>query len=799
MYKPELLSPVGDFECLKAAVQNGANSVYLGASAFSARARATNFGHDELKQAIIYAKSRGVEVHLALNTLIKNSEFDEAVSLAVEAYNYGVDAIIIQDIGLAKYLLENYPEIPLHASTQMTVHNLAGVKQLEALGFKRVVLSRELSLKEIEYIKENSNIEIEVFIHGALCISYSGQCLLSSMIGGRSGNRGLCAQPCRMPYSLIEENKQTNVKNELDSGYILSPRDNCAIELLPELIKLGIDSFKIEGRMKTPLYVATVTRIYRKYIDLVLNNISKDNEQIRKMINESLDKVNPDTGLSDREELLQVFNRGGFSKAHFMEEANRNLIYSKKPNNIGTFIGKIQHINESKGHLTLKLENPVSVGDKIMINDDMYTISELMIKNKNFPTMEAGKVVTIGRMKGKLSVGKSIYKMEDSNMVKVISPSYRDDTELVKVKINASLSIKEGAPMVLSLKSNSKYYSDIETTTISSFVPEKAISNPATKESILEKINKTGNTEFEFESIDLDLDEGLFVQVSALNNLRRDALSSFKDEMIMKNTHKLVKKDVYELNDTNLNSDKKISLLLNILDTSFDYNSLHNIDRIYIPLKYYADSNYDETIKKISEKYPIYLYMPIVVKDTKRYYDLDAITNKFNLSGFVVSHISQIEEVKKYNKNIIGNYSLNVYSDYSIDNLKKLNINECTLSPEINNTTDINDVFEKSSTPLEVIAYGKIPVMTNNYCYLGKSNKCYKDCDRKCLNSSCKYYLKDKLDSEYTIIPDNHMTITTIYSSKPLDIDSASINASSIRIDILDESLETIQKIIDNK
>ena len=200
MNKPELLSPVGDFECLKSAVQNGADAVYLGASSFSARAKATNFDNHELLEAIKYAKLRNVKVNLALNTLIKNQEFEEAVNLAISSYNFGVDSIIIQDLGLATYLHQNYPQIPLHASTQMTVHNLDGVKQLEKLGFKRVVLSRELSLEEIKYIRENTSIELEVFVHGALCISYSGQCLLSSMIGGRSGNRGLCAQPCILPY-----------------------------------------------------------------------------------------------------------------------------------------------------------------------------------------------------------------------------------------------------------------------------------------------------------------------------------------------------------------------------------------------------------------------------------------------------------------------------------------------------------------------------------------------------------------------------------------------------------------------
>ena len=198
----ELLSPVGNFECLKSAVQNGANAVYFGASSFGARAFAGNFDDEELNKAINYAKLRNVKTHLTLNTLIKENEFDDAFDLAKKAYKYGIDAIIVQDIGLALKLISKFPDIEIHASTQMTTHNLEGVLQLQNLGFKRAVLSRELSIDEIKYIAQNSNIDLEVFIHGALCISYSGQCLLSSMIGGRSGNRGKCAQPCRLPWTI---------------------------------------------------------------------------------------------------------------------------------------------------------------------------------------------------------------------------------------------------------------------------------------------------------------------------------------------------------------------------------------------------------------------------------------------------------------------------------------------------------------------------------------------------------------------------------------------------------------------
>lgn len=226
----ELLAPAGDFTSLVAAVQNGADAVYLGFSSFSARASAENFTFEELKKAIEYAHIRNVKIHLALNTLIKNDEFEEAISIAEKAYEYGVDAIIVQDLGLAMTLIKHFPKLPIHASTQMTTNNLDGVMILKHLGFERVVLAREVSVQEIEYICRNTDVEIEAFIHGALCISYSGQCLMSSMIGGRSANRGKCAQACRLPYELLQDDKV------IDKGYLLSPRDLCGLEFVPSLI-----------------------------------------------------------------------------------------------------------------------------------------------------------------------------------------------------------------------------------------------------------------------------------------------------------------------------------------------------------------------------------------------------------------------------------------------------------------------------------------------------------------------------------------------------------------------------------
>ena len=236
----DLLAPVGDFECLKAAVQNGANSVYFGADLFSARAFAHNFDMDELKQAIEYAKIRGVKTNLTLNILLKDSEFDSAIKLALKAYEFGIDAIIVQDLGLAMKLIKILPDLPIHASTQMTIHNLNGALKLQELGFKRIVLARELSMNEITHICKKTNIEIECFIHGALCVSYSGQCLFSSMLGGRSGNRGKCAGPCRLSYDLLENNKKIN------SGYLLSTKDLCGLDYIPDMIEAGVHCLKIE-------------------------------------------------------------------------------------------------------------------------------------------------------------------------------------------------------------------------------------------------------------------------------------------------------------------------------------------------------------------------------------------------------------------------------------------------------------------------------------------------------------------------------------------------------------------------
>ena len=567
MTKVELLAPVGDWNCLKAAVQNGADAVYFGVEQFNARMYAANFNVEDMKQVIDYCKLRNVKTNLTLNTLLENCEFDNAVDLAKEAYKAGVDAIIVQDLGLAKYLIDNIPGLPIHASTQMTVHNLQGVLKLEKLGFDRVVLSRELSCEEIEYICKNCKVEIETFIHGALCICYSGQCLFSSVVGGRSGNRGKCAGPCRLPYELISENAETHERKSIDKGYLLSTKDLCGIAYLPRLIQAGVKCFKIEGRMKSPEYVATVTRIYRKYIDMVLNND---------------DFIIDEKDIND---LMQVFNRGGFSDGHLDSKHNRNLIFPEKPSNMGIYLGTIKKYNSNKGHITLQLEEDLELGDSISVSNEAskYLVSELMIKNVNQKKVSANTEVTIGRMKGNIKVGDKVYRISSKALSDFAKASY-DNCENKKIPLNCTVTIKKNTPISMEISTNkntcyNELYSSIYVKEISNMIPIDALKTPISVERVVKQISKTTNTPFSFENITVLLDDGLYVpSISTLNELRRTALEKVEQEILSRAKRTLLdlsKKSKESITYTPNVKNPEISVLFRQLDLDFDLSLIH--------------------------------------------------------------------------------------------------------------------------------------------------------------------------------------------------------------------------------
>lgn len=778
----ELLSPAGDFECLKAAVQNGANCIYFGANLFSARAYANNFDDDELAKAIEYCKIRGVKTNLTLNILIKDNELESAFNVAKKAYESGIDAIIVQDLGLAKMLIKNFPDLPIHASTQMSVHNLQGVLELQELGFSRVVLSRELSIEEIEYICENSNIEIECFIHGALCISYSGQCLFSSMIGGRSGNRGKCAQSCRLPYELIENEKTT-----LDKGYLLSPRDLCSLDYLPRLINCGVKSLKVEGRMKSPEYVATVTRIYRKYI-----NLAKSNKPYK--INEQ-----------DRKDLMQVFNRGNFSSGHLNPHANKNLIFSEKPNNMGLFLGHVAKYNPSKGLITLNLNEPIEIGDTIALEKETgtYTISELMTKNTNIKTANPNDFVTIGRMKGNIKVGDKIYKMSSKQLTTLAYSSFENDIQTKKIPLNCEIKIVKNSPISIHVSSacDLEIYRKLDIYCEIDAIPTDSIKHPLEKEKVISQITKTNNTPYYFKNIKIKLDENTFLpNIKALNELRRTALTLVEDFAKSK-IQRATNKEFENMNYYNkTNQEKSISLLLNKINLNEDYTSLQGINNIYIPLKFFTQKKYEQIINDLSNKFNLYIYLPTIIKSNYRNLlaaNIEKTINTYNIKGFILSNISNFKFLKDFNTEnfeFIANYTFNIFNQRTLAELDKLGINKFTISPELDKST-IDKFLEISNQ--ELICYGRTPLMNMNYCPLGKSNRCYPECTMKC-NTNNNYYLKDRLNLKFPIEPDNIQTVSTLYNSKITSIAPNDFeNITSLRIDILEENISEIQQIID--
>lgn len=599
-------------------------------------------------------------------------------------------------------------------------------------------------------------------------------------MAGVLGNRGKCAGTCRLPYELIS--KSTDKETTLDKGYLLSTKDLCGLSYIPNLINIGVSSLKIEGRMKTPEYVATVTRIYRKYIDLAYSNTNYT--------------IDP----RDQKDLLQVFNRGGFSYGHYSQDPNRNLVFKEKPNNIGIYVGNVANYNQTKGHITLNLNDNLTIGDTITFEKEetKYKISELMIGKKNIDYTTDGMLVTIGRMKGNIKPGDKIYKLESKTLSCKALASYQGENK--KHTLNCKIEMHKATPVIIQINDNNGLSFNI----VSNVIPDNAIRQPITKERIIEQFSKTGNTPFVFENFDIDLEDNLYINISDLNELRRNCIEKATD-LIVNSRKRSLPKDVpsslsiAKSKSISTNKQSKISLLLNVLDVSTNYSELESVDSVYIPLKYFTKSGYSNIIKTISAKFNTYIYMPPIIKSNYRNLfmtHIDKALKEYNIKGFVLSNLGTFNMLEKYKSQyeFIGNYTLNVFNSISIEEYSKLGLSKITLSPELNKQ-DILDIGKTCKQKTELIVYGNTPVMTTGYCVLGNSNKCYPNCKTLC-RSRYKYYLKDRLGLYFRVLPDNIQTINTIYNSKITSIDFSDLSVNSVRIDMLDENILEINEII---
>lgn len=480
----ELLAPAGSARSIRAAVAAGADAVYVGGARFGARAYADNPDTEELKEAIDFCHLHGARLYLTVNTLVKDAEIEELYAYLLPLYETGLDAVIVQDIGVLTYIRKAFPGLDIHASTQMTLTASGGAAILEELGATRIVTSRELSLTEIRQIRDHSALEIESFIHGALCYCYSGQCLMSSLIGGRSGNRGRCAQPCRLPW-----------QTEGRKGFLLSPKDICTLEVLPDILEAGVYSLKIEGRMKRPEYTAGVVRIYRKYLDILEK---KGREGYR-------------VNLEDIRELMDLYNRGGFSEGYYRVKNGPAMMSMERANHYGTEAAKITSVKGTS--VQAKALEPLHKGDVL----ESDTLSRDVQAGENF------RLPVPAAVRGRLRPGTVLHRTRDAALLEELSARYVEAER--KEKINGNLMILPDRPVILEVnlgKTACRTEGDI---------PLPAKSQPLTAERAKAQIEKTGNTPFAFRQLDVTVAEGLFLPMQSLNILRRTALEQLRDAL----------------------------------------------------------------------------------------------------------------------------------------------------------------------------------------------------------------------------------------------------------------------------
>ncbi|WP_233242592.1 DUF3656 domain-containing U32 family peptidase [Sporanaerobacter acetigenes] len=732
----ELLSPVGNIEALYAAVQNGADAVYLGGKLFNARQYASNFGMEDLKTAVEYAHLRGVRVYVTVNILFSDKEIEEAVDYIKYLYEIDVDGLIVQDLGLS-YLIKNvFPQFELHGSTQMTINNLQGVLFLEQMGFKRVVLARELSINEIKYIKERSNIELEGFIHGALCVCYSGQCLMSSIIGGRSGNRGTCAQPCRMPYTLVDIENERTVFEKLEGKYILSPKDLNTIEDIDKIVDSGLKSLKIEGRMKKPEYVALVVSKYRKALDRGIDEITKE----------------------DKKELLEIFNRG-FTGGYILENFGREFISLDRPNNRGVYLGKVVKVDPK--YIYINLEDDLNIGDGIEFTKGKNEYVGIMSNISG----EKGSTIKIDNLKG-IKNNSLVYKTSNRELLEKTRETF-EENQNIKYPISMDVYIYINKKAVLIIK-DENYTISVE----SEELVEKAQRVSLIEERVRNQLEKLSDEPYYIDNLNIYLEEGSFLPISSLNKLRRQGIDLLNEKRKNFNHRAKIDESILEervqeffrfKNESRDDLNKKLSVKVSKIE-QFEKLDLNKLDRIYLGFDDDLENCLNEIKKRGKEAY---IYTDKILNED----ELKKLNGKLEqiykeVDGISVSNLGTLNLVKNnFELNIHGDIGLNVYNSITARALNENRVNSITLSPELT-LQQIKEICKKGENIYETIGYGYLPLMVTKHCPISLAKGCQNNKNCKYCKYRTGYGLKDRLGKVFPIV--RNESITTIYNSVPL-------------------------------
>lgn len=758
MKKIELLSPAGGVQSIYAAVQNGTDAIYLGGSRFSARAYASNFTDEDMEKVVDYCHTYGVKIYVTVNTLIKENEIKDVIAYIGFLYKIGVDALIVQDVGVAALIKKNFSDFEIHASTQMTIHNAEGALYYKELGYKRIVLSRELSLKEIKYISKDLNIETEMFVHGALCVCYSGQCLMSSVIGGRSGNRGRCAQPCRLPYTLINE---SNLESK--RGYFLSTKDICTLNDIEAIINSGTASLKIEGRMKRPEYVAGVVSAYRKAIDSVYSNKEYDVKE-------------------EEKKLLKLFNREGFSKAYLFGNVGKDMMAYNFSKNTGIKLGKVLNDGE------VLLEEEVNLKDGIRAGEKGALVSKIIKAGKEVLAAKNGdKVKLYPEFYKKSDI---IYKTSDEKFLRELSESYEEQYKK-KIVLDLVVKFEVGKPMLLKAVINKEVYSECFGENV-----EKAQKKPVTKEKLEENLRKTGNTPFEIKNIKFENYEEGFLPVSHINLVRRELLERLQNSITRK--FKRETKAALDFSAQNNKEEYKLpEFMIGVcFENQFEAAIGMGFKDIIIDL-FAKKAPKSLKLYKLEDGLNIYLKIPNIIKDEFEEVCKLIDENITSIKGIVTANAGII---RKYRSriNIIGDYKLNIFNSFAALFYKDLK--GVCISTELSRQ-EIRGISEKRLVETQLLVYGKIETMVSEYCPIGSTfgGKCSKSkCTGACLNGN--YVLKDRKGVSFNVVTDKYCR-SHVYNPIPLNLldkiyEIREMGVDSLRIDFIDEDENQVKKVL---
>lgn len=788
MLYPEILAPAGSIESLYAAINAGCDAVYMGGGKFGARAYANNPDCDELVDAIKYCHLHNVKLYLTVNTLLKDYEIDNLYKYIKPYYEAGLDAAIVQDTGVLRMLNKWFPDLKLHASTQMTLVTGQSVDILKKYGVTRIIPARELGLWELKQIRNITDIEIEVFVHGALCYCYSGQCLFSSMFGTRSGNRGRCTQPCRLPYFV-------NYKGNEKESYILSMKELCTLSHIGELIEVGINSFKIEGRMKRPAYTAFVTSMYKKYITLY-KKLGKD--KYNRYIKSHEKELSYDIEL-----LAEIYNREGFTCGYLEEKKKQkgSMLASMRPNHGGIYIGEVISVGKEK--LKYKLAKDIKAHDVVEFRDSVMTP---LYEYTTSSDKRAGETVETRFTRGCIIHKKDkVYRTRNSLILDSIKSKYIDKNKKIIITGQFEAVIGERACLCVKTCGNIEVviYGDI-----CQLAKKSAISKETVEKSILQ----TGNTEFEFEKLEVLIDKNLFLPVSQFKNMRRQALAKLRDKIINQYTRKAIPyikecNIVTEVKSSCKNSIKKASVMtMPQLDAVLN-NSFSEILEVYIKTELLEEKSIKEALLKVkSSGLRCYIVMPHIFTQRTWDYEKKCVMDgtsiyKENWDGYVIRNFEEYIFLKKIlgvnSADIVTDSGLYVMNSSSISFWKELGVTRHTVPFEL----EISEMKKiAANADMEAVIYTHIPLMVSAQCTLCNIKGCTKTSNA----NNSHIIMRSSNGSEFITVNYCKYCYNTIYQKEPLSVvdyihDLSNIGINSFRYDFTIEGMEEIDMILSGK